>query len=81
MSLMFFFASAFNQPVSFDTVEVTNVSVYQSLILNYRPVGPFFSLFLCTYHQLNGMFNSAAAFNQPVNFNTTKVEDVRVYLF
>ena len=33
-----------------------------------------------TFCQMNSMFSGAAAFNQPLSFNTTKVTDVRVYL-
>ena len=38
-------------------------------------------LYYATYHQMWGMFFEAEAFNQQLDFNTTKVTNVRVYLF
>ena len=82
MALMFNGAAAFNQPVNFNTSSVENVRIFiLSSPTMINPVLTTFLLFLTTipiYYQMAWMFLGASAFNQPVRFNTAKVEDVRV---
>ena len=73
---MFGGAEAFNQPLAFDTVKVTDVRVYcvKSNLMRHHILIPYSNP---TFYQMGHMFYHAAAFNQPLDFNTAKVENVR----
>ena len=88
MQGMFAGASAFDQPLSFDTAEVTDVSVYSFVSGQAAQVYSLSQtvrierthLTKIPPHQMSRMFQEAAAFNQPLpTFDTTKVTNVRVY--
>ena len=77
---MFWKAEAFNQPLDFDTARVTNVRAYMlvwSLITLRDQI--LISFFLAIYYQMDWMFE-ATSFNQPLDFNTSKVTSVRAYI-
>ena len=78
---MFAGASAFDQPLSFDVSKVTNVSVYSLIDPNCANDRPYLTstAFSPPCYQMNGMFFSASAFNQPLSFDTAKVTSVRLY--
>ena len=78
MGYMFEGAAAFNQPLSFDTAAVTNVSAYacfESDDSNEKPDSDF----LFPTLQMEFMFAYATAFNQPLPFNTSAVTNVSTY--
>ena len=82
MGGMFGGATAFNQPIAFDTARVTSVRVYLfgvQLQWETRFWFPPFSTQLNI--QMQSMFWGAAAFNQPLAFNTTEVTNVRGIYF
>ena len=62
LAFMFYEASAFNQDLSFDTAEVTDVRVY-SLSQTVR-IDHIWLQFLLAHYQMDNMFNGATAFNQ-----------------
>lgn len=90
---MFDTATAFNQPLTFDTSKVVNVSINLFGYGNKKPVFspplppnitiPCFDNTLCTppHYQMIKMFFQAAAFNQPLSFDASKVTTVSIYLF
>ena len=71
MQDMFFFSEQFNQPLSFDTSSVTNMSRM------FRLSGQNSSLSFDTssVEDMSFMFEQSA-FNQPLNFNTSSVTDM-----
>ena len=70
MSSMFFGATAFNQPVNFDTKNVTSMrAMFTDAATFNQPVN--FDTKNVT--NMGDMFNSAKSFNKPVNFNTKNV--------
>ena len=80
MSAMLSFATAFNRPLSFNTTKVTVVRVYLFGVRQQWETRFWFPISYSTYHQMNGMFAFAAAFNQPLStFNTAEVTMVRVF--
>merc|ERR1712086_762786 len=66
-------ASAFNQPLSFDTSKVTNMgSMFQYASAFNQPL----SFDTSKVTNMQNMFYSALVFNQPLSFDTSKVTDM-----
>merc|ERR1711957_556255 len=70
---MFVDASAFNQPLSFDTSSVTTMELmfYEALAFN-QPL----SFDTSSVTTMRSMFYRASAFNQPLSFDTSSVTDM-----
>ena len=65
---MFKSASAFNQPLSFDTSSVTNMyRMFKSASAFNQPL----SFYTSSVRDMSDMFGSASAFNQPLSFDRT----------
>merc|ERR1711935_841449 len=77
MRNMFYQASAFNQPLSFDTSSVTATSYmfYYATVFN-QPL----SFDTSSVTDMNGMFYEASVFNQPLSFDTSSVTGMN-YMF
>merc|ERR1719149_169856 len=73
MAGMFFYASAFNQPLSFDTSKVTTMQqMFQYTYAFNQPL----SFDTSKVTAMHGMFQDAKAFNQPLSFDTSKVTNM-----
>ena len=74
MHHMFYGASAFNQPLTFDTSKVTAVnSMFRGASAFNQPL----SLDTSSVTDTTYMFEGASAFNQPLSFDTSSVTDMR----
>lgn len=68
---MFMFAEAFNQPLSFNTANVTDTAAMFTGAKAFNQQLPSFDTAKVT--NMLGMFDTATAFNQPLTFDTSKV--------
>ena len=76
MNLMFFYAAAFNQPISsWDTSKVINMeSMFSGAAAFNQPIGSWDTSQVTNMY---GMFNGAAAFNQPIgSWDTSQVTNM-----
>merc|ERR1711935_1196911 len=70
MRLMFYQASAFNQPLNFDTSSVTTMQgMFKKASVFNQPLS--FDTSSATH--MGQMFQAASVFNQPLSFDTSKV--------
>merc|ERR1711935_738770 len=70
MCSMFYGASAFNQPLSFDTSSVTTMRL---MFLGASAFNQLLSFDTSSVTDMNGMLNGASSFNQPLSFDTSSV--------
>jgi hypothetical protein len=74
MSAMFWSATAFNQPLTFDTSQVTTMS---HMFMNAEAFNQPLTFDTSQVTNMRHMFVNTTAFNQPLNWNTSKVTDMQ----
>merc|ERR1711935_248924 len=70
MCSMFYGASAFNQPLSFDTSSFTTMRL---MFFGASAFNQLLSFDTSSVTDMNGMLNGASSFNQPLSFDTSSV--------
>merc|ERR1740139_774063 len=79
MNSMFARAHAFNQPLSFVTSSVTDMTAMFTFAYSFNQPLSFVT---SKVTDMSGMFYNAKAFNQPLFFNTSKVTNMnRMFYF